>query len=330
MNMDRLQFIKKSLAFTVSGWAGLSGFASRPTVGNESAGAGTISLLYTNDTHSRIDPFSDHAVEHAGLGGMTRRATLVNRIRSSEKHTLLLDAGDVFHGTPWFHLFGGRRSFELMSKMGYDAMCLGEHEFINGLEGFAEVAPAAEFPFLCANYYVSNTPMTPFVEKYAVRDFDGFRIGIFGLGINPEGLVKKELYGSVRYRDPVVWARGMVSSLTTYHDCDYIICLSHLGYRYEDQRIDDRKLASQVDGINLIIGGHSHTFLDRPERIISPNGSPTLVTQAGHSGIRLGRIDLSLNDSGEVGEMISYQYTIGPEETEDSEIHRNRLMNPAG
>lgn len=313
---------------TAGGWAALSEITSRTGEKNDSSE--TISILYTNDTHSRIDPIPAHALEYAGLGGIARRATLVKRIRAHEKHVLLLDAGDVFHGTPWFHLYGGRRSFELMSKMGYDAMCMGEHEFINGLEGFAEVAPAAEFPFLCANYYVTNTPIDPFVEKFMVRDFDGFRVGIFGLGIDLEGLVEKELYGPVRYRDPIVWARGMVRILTGYHKCDYIICLSHLGYRYENQQIDDCKLASQVDGIDLIIGGHTHTFLDRPERIASSDGTETLITQAGHSGIRLGRIDLNVNDAGEVGETISRQFTIVPEESEAAETRRDPLMKGTG
>ncbi|MEX0994402.1 MAG: metallophosphatase [Balneolaceae bacterium] len=325
MNMDRLQFIKKSVALAAGGWAVAPGFIAR--LNEKKNSAETITLLYTNDTHSRIDPFPDQAVEHAGLGGITRRATLVNRIRSHADHTLLLDAGDVFHGTPWFNLFGGRRSLELMSKIGYDAMCIGEHEFVNGLDGFAEVAPAARFSFLCANYYVTKTQIDPFVEKFTVREFDGFRIGIFGIGINPENHLKKNLYGNVRYRDPVVWAGGMVNSLTRYHKCDYIICLSHLGYRYEDQKIDDRKLASRVSGINLIIGGHTHTFLDRPERVVSPDGSQTLITQAGHSGIRLGRIDLKINESGEYEEWMAHQYTLHSGQIDPQKFEKEVLLN---
>lgn len=304
--MKRQEFIKKSMLLTAGGMLAVPGFArnlKQPEV--------RISILYTNDTHARIDPFPPNALNHAGLGGISRRATLIKEIRKHSPHNLLLDAGDVFQGTPWFNLFGGEKDLELMTKIGYDAMCLGNHEFDNGLDGFAEVAPAAGFPILCANYRVSGTPMDPFVRQFTVSDRGGVRFGIFGLGIRLRGLVSPELYGDIRYANPVAWAEALVDYLRDNYRCDYIICLSHLGYHYDDDRIDDRKLASQVNGIDLIIGGHTHTFLDQPQAVTTPNGEKTLVTQAGHSGIKLGRIDLNLNGYGDLEHVVAHQYTIG-------------------
>jgi 5'-nucleotidase len=272
-----------------------------------------LTILYTNDSHARLDPFPENAVEFAGLGGIARRASLVKKIRSQQRNVLLLDAGDVFQGTPWFDVYGGKVDLELMTKMNYDAMAIGNHEFDRGPEGFAEAAQKAGFPFLASNYQVKDTPMNPFVQRLLVKEFNGFRVGIFGLGIQLDGVVPRDLYGDVRYRDPVAWARGMSNSLRRYHQCDYVICLSHLGYRYNDERIDDLKLAGQVGGIDLIIGGHTHTFLDNPVSVTNSDGKQTLITQMGHGGVRLGRIDLNLSERNSPFGMNSRFYTVGKE-----------------
>jgi len=257
-----------------------------------------LSILYTNDTHSRIDPFPENAIEHAGMGGMTRRGSLITAIRQTGVDTLLLDAGDIFNGTPWFQYHQGRVELKLMSQMGYDASALGEHELINGPEGFAEVAGEADFPFLCANYRVRGTALEPFVRQFVIRERGGFRIGIFGLGVNFYGLLNPEQYGEIRYGDPFGWAQRIADHLRGAGRCDYVICLSHLGFEQPDNEPDDCKLAREVKGIDLIIGGHTHTFMDHPVSIIRPDGERTLVTQAGHSGLRLGRIDLSREEEG--------------------------------
>lgn len=304
--MKRQDFLKKSFLVTAGGLFAANSFASMVTEPERK-----VTILYTNDTHARIDPFPPNAVEYAGLGGISRRAALIKRIRNQSPYNLLLDAGDVFHGTPWFNLYGGEKDFELMSMMGYDAMCLGNHEFDNGLDGFAEVAEAADFPILCANYRVKATPMNPFVRQFIVREKGGIRFGIFGLGIRLRGLVQPHLFESVRYANPVSWAERITQHLKEQYRCDYIICLSHLGYHYDDEnRIDDRKLASQINGIDLIIGGHTHTFLDNPETVQAPGGHRTLITQAGHSGIKLGRIDLHVNGYGDVEQVAAHQYII--------------------
>ncbi|HMB99093.1 MAG TPA: metallophosphatase, partial [Balneolaceae bacterium] len=226
-----------------------------------------------------------------------------------QPNTLLLDAGDVFQGTTWFNVHGGSVDFELMSDMKYDAGVIGNHEFDNGPDGFAQAAKKASFPFLNANYAVRKTPFDSYVQKFMVKELAGFRIGIFGLGIRLDGVVDKKLTGDVQYRDPEIWANGMVSSLRKTHRCDYIICLSHLGYHYDDSRIDDKKLAARVKGIDLIIGGHTHTFLDHPVLVQTPEGGQTAITQAGHSGIRLGRVDLSVKNE-KLFISDSIQYTI--------------------
>lgn len=271
----------------------------------------SVTILYTNDTHARLEPFPENSRQFAGLGGIAKRASLIKKIRYEQEHVLLLDAGDVFQGTPWFDVYGGSVDFELMTQMGYDAMAIGNHEFDRGLDGFAEAANKAGFPFLAANYLARNTPMNPFLQDQIVKEFDGFRIGIFGLGIKLNGIVDPSLSGDVRSFDPVRTAERSVESLRHFYSCDYIICLSHLGYKQELGGIGDEMLAAVVSGIDLIIGGHTHTFMDKPVSLKNPSGTTTWITQMGHSGVRLGRIDLSVADPKIIGDISSQYYTIG-------------------
>ena len=304
--ISRKEFLKKS-AFLAAGSIVPLGIGSKlfgKTLSD-------LTILYTNDTHARLDPFPDNAVEFAGLGGISRRASLVKKIRSQSKNVLLLDAGDVFQGTPWFDVYGGEIDLKLMSEMGYDAMAVGNHEFDRGPDGFAEAAQKADFPILAANYDASGTPLNSHLERLIVREFNGFRVGIFGLGIELDGVVSPELYGDVKHRDPVAWANGMKNSLIDYHKCDYIICLSHLGFRYNDGRMDDLTLAKTVPGIDLIIGGHTHTFLDYPVGVMNPEGSVTQITQMGHGGVRLGRIDLNINNGDQKVKTTDRYYVVG-------------------
>ncbi len=269
-----------------------------------------ITILYTNDTHARIDPFPENVRSFAGLGGIARRASLVKKVRTQEEHVLLLDGGDVFQGTPWFEVYGGRVDLELMTEMQYDAMVIGNHEFDRGLDGFAEAAQKAGFPILASNYITRNTPMNPFIQRQIVKEFDGFRIGIFGLGIEFNGIVDAKLHGSVSSHDPVTVARRGVESLREFHFCDYVICLSHLGFQYQNGRIDDITLAKMVPDIDLIIGGHTHTFLDRPFLQENPSGKTTIISQMGHSGVWVGRIDLDISGTNENPAFQSRYYVI--------------------
>lgn len=305
--ISRKEFLKKAGYFAAG--SALTPLASSKLM--DKLSPPDITILYTNDTHARLDPFPENSTEFAGLGGITRRASLVKKVRAHEKNVLLLDAGDVFQGTPWFDVYGGSVDLKLMTEMQYDAMAVGNHEFDRGPDGFAEAAKKAGFPILAANYEVSETPMNPYVQRYVIRELSGFRIGIFGLGIRLDGVVPKELYGDVQYRNPEIWSRGLVRSLKEFHRCDYIICLSHLGYSYPDNRIDDLKLAERIDGIDLIIGGHTHTFLDAPTTVSKSDNSNTYVTQMGHSGVRLGRVDLRFNNNSPKPDAKFQYYTIG-------------------
>jgi 5'-nucleotidase len=241
--------------------------------------------------HSRIEPFPADGGQFAGMGGMARRATLIQQIRAQEPNVLLLDSGDVFQGTPYFNFFEGELEFKLMSQMNYDACTLGNHDFDNGLEGLAKQLPHANFPFLIANYDFSQTMLAGRFQPYKVFTKAGHRIGVFGLGIEMAGLVADKNFGKTQYLDPVATARATVARLRDTERCDLVICLSHLGYQYKNEKIDDLKLAAQVSGIDLILGGHTHTFLDAPVPVDGPNGHRTLINQVGWSGINLGRID---------------------------------------
>ncbi len=288
--MKRRDFLRNSLLGT-AGLTVLGGLSSPATAAARGRAPIRLTVLHTNDMHSRIEPFPDNGGQWAGLGGMARRAALIKGIRSQEANVLLLDSGDIFQGTPYFNFFGGELEYKLMSQMAYDASTLGNHDFDNGLEGLQRQLPHASFPFLIANYDFAQTPLAGRFAPYKVFDKQGIRIGVFGLGIELNGLVADKNFGATAYLDPVAKAREMVTQLRGSEKCDLVICLSHLGYKYDGPKLDDRKLAAQVSGINLILGGHTHTFMDAPEPIAHPDGHRTLINQVGWSGINLGRLD---------------------------------------
>lgn len=249
-----------------------------------------ISILHTNDMHSRIEPFPNDGGRWANQGGMTKLASLVSNVRTKEENVLLLDAGDVFQGTPYFNFFGGELEFKLMSKMGYNASTLGNHEFDNGLAGFYEQLPHAKFPHICSNYSFSNTLLKGSTLPYKIFRKSGLRIGVFGIGIELQGLVAAKNFEGIKYEDPIGVSQEMVQELRS-KKADLIVCLSHLGYSYRSEKIDDLKLAAAVSEINLIIGGHTHTFLDKPTLLKNIEGHQTIVHQVGTSALRLGKVD---------------------------------------
>ncbi len=251
-----------------------------------------ITILHTNDVHSHIDPFPKGHNSFPNMGGIARRATLIQKIREESPYTLLLDAGDIFQGTPYFNFYGGELEFKLMSMLKYDAATIGNHDFDSGIEGLLAQMPFAKFKFLSANYDFTNTVMNGFIEPFNTFLVNGIKIGIFGLGIKLAGLVGKGLFKETVYLNPIEIAQDISVLLKKEEQCDLVICLSHLGYSYQDaQRPSDLKLAAKTDNINLIIGGHTHTFLDKP--VIRQNrlDKSVLVNQVGCYGINLGRID---------------------------------------
>ncbi len=252
-------------------------------------------VLHTNDTHSRMDPFPMDGGRFAGLGGAARRATAIRRVRAENEHVLLLDSGDIFQGTPYFNFFGGEIEFRAMTAMGYDVATLGNHDFDNGVDGLVEMLPEAGFEFVSANYDVSESALAGHVQPHTVREFDGVRVGIFGLGIAFEKLVLASLHEGVRYTDPIAAARTACEELRA-QGCSLVICLSHLGYEYRaSDRPSDLTLAEAVPEIDLILGGHTHTFLD--EAVVFGQGQTgfTVVNQVGWGGMRLGRVDVTFD-----------------------------------
>jgi 5'-nucleotidase len=254
-----------------------------------------ITILHTNDMHSQIDPLPAND-RYAGKGGIARRATLVKRIRKEQPNTLLIDAGDCFQGTPYFNLYKGVVEYKAMSAVGYDVVTLGNHDFDNGIESLAEAMKSATFEFVSANYDVTGTAIANRVKPYVVREVGGVRIGIFGLGIKLEGLNPPESFKGLKYLDPVRMARGVTRLLRTQEKCAMVICASHLGY-YPQPKADelgDTQVVAQVDGIDFIASGHTHTFMKQPVLAKQPSGKDTVIFQVGKSGIYLGRVDFTV------------------------------------
>jgi len=286
--MKRRDFIQKSVAgsalLTVGGLS-LSSFDTLETK--------HITILHTNDVHSHIDPFPADHPRNANMGGVARRANLIESIRKENQNVLLLDAGDIFQGTPYFNYYGGELEFKLMSMLNYDLATMGNHDFDNGLEGFYAQLPHAKFDFVSANYDFKNTMLDGIVKPYKTFKKDGIKIGVFGLGVELEGLVDKKNYKETVYNDPIETAQEMTRILKTQEKCDLVICLSHVGYSYKNEpnKVSDLNLAAKTKDIDLIIGGHTHTFLDKPTIVKNLDGIDTLVNQVGCYGINLGRID---------------------------------------
>ena len=260
--------------------------------------AAKITILHTNDVHSHIDPFGQNEGENSNKGGIARRAALVESVRKENQHTLLLDAGDIFQGTPYFNFYGGELEFRLMSLLKYDVATIGNHDFDNGITGLYSQLPHAKFDFISANYDFSNTIMDTHVKPYKTFIKGGVKIGVFGLGIELKGLVNKEDYKETKYLNPIEIAQDMSRILKTEEECDLIICLSHLGYDYKTSpsKISDLKLAKSTKEIDLIIGGHTHTFLEKPTIVNNAIGKKVIVNQVGCFGLYVGKIDFYFED----------------------------------
>ncbi len=251
-------------------------------------------ILHTNDTHSTIEPFPSKHSKFPNMGGVSKRHTILQKIRSEEEHVLLLDAGDIFQGTPYFNTFNGELEMKLMSLLQYDAATMGNHDFDIGLEGFLNAQQFANFPFLCANYDFSETILSGKTKAYQIFHKAGIKIGVFGVGVALKGLVSEDKYGNTRYLDPISTANKIASDLKS-KGCDLVICLSHLGFEYENKSINsDRKLAAETENIDLILGGHTHTFFDKPLVLKNSKNKDVLVNQVGWGGVYLGRIDIDV------------------------------------
>lgn len=282
----RREFIKKMGLGTI-------GFTMLPNPSFSENDTISLTILHTNDMHSHIEPFTSG--RNKGLGGMAQRSSIINEIRSNNKHLLLLDAGDIFQGTPYFNMYNGELELKLMSMMKYDAATLGNHDFDNGLSGLSMQLPNANFPFICSNYDFTDTCLEGKFMRYKIFNKGGIRVGIIGIGIELNGLVPKNLYGKTKYIDPIKQSNYYADLLKNELNCNLVICISHLGFKYKSSKIDDIKLAENSYNIDLIIGGHTHTFLNKPIIKINKIEKEVLITQVGWGGIKIGKIDYIFN-----------------------------------
>ncbi|MBS9767252.1 MAG: metallophosphatase [Flavobacteriaceae bacterium] len=293
--MDRRTFIQQSTALTaftaLGGITTLSSFMKNPVK--------HITILHTNDVHSHIDSFPANHRRNPNQGGVARRATAIAQIRNENPNTLLLDAGDIFQGTPYFNFYGGELEFRLMSMLKYDAATIGNHDFDNGIDGIYKQLPHASFPFICSNYDFTNTVMDEHTLPYKIFVKDGIKIGIYGVGIELKGLVDPRQYKETKYLPPIEIAQDMERLLKEEKKCDLVICLSHIGYNYRKNpnKVCDLQLAKATRNTDLIIGGHTHTFLKKPTVVKNAKDKNVLVNQVGCYGINLGRIDFYFDEN---------------------------------
>lgn len=251
----------------------------------------TLSILHTNDLHCHFEPFPMSDSRYAGKGGLTRLSGLVQQVRSKNPNVFLFDAGDMFQGTPYFNYFKGELILKVMSQMMYDAGTLGNHEFDNGLSGIQSALPFALFPLLSSNYDFSNTILNNAFLPYRIFEKEGVRLGVYALGIEMQGLVSKVNYGDTRYIDSVKTARKMELFLKKEAECDLVICLSHLGIQYKGNKVSDHVIAHETRYTDLIIGGHTHTFLEDAIRVKNKAGNPVVINQSGYGALMLGQVD---------------------------------------
>lgn len=244
-------------------------------------------LLQTSDVHSRIEPINQKGDRNYDEGGFVRRATFLDRFRKEHKNVLLFDCGDISQGTPYYNMFQGEVEVKLMNEMGYDAMTIGNHEFDFGLDNMARLFKMANFPVVCANYNLDATPLKGIVKPYVILERYGLKIGVFGLGAKPEGLIQANKCEGVVYENPIEVSNEIVALLKK-KGCDVIVCLSHLGIQM------DERLVAKTRNIDVILGGHSHTFMKGPKTYLNMDGKEVSLMHSGKSGVRVGRLNLTL------------------------------------
>lgn len=251
-----------------------------------------LTILHTNDVHSRVDPFPMDGSRNEGQGGVARRKVIIDQVRKEGQPVLLLDAGDVFQGTPYFNLFGGEIEMKLMTELGYDAGTIGNHDFDGGIDGFEKQLKHADFPFIMSNYDFSDTILDGKTKPYKIWTYGNIKVGLYALGIELDGLVPKNLYTNTIYQDPIEKAREYERFLKDEMGCEYVICLSHLGFQYRGDKVSDVVIAQETSATDMIIGGHTHTFMREPHVEENKKGKAVLINQVGFGGIYLGRVDL--------------------------------------
>lgn len=252
-----------------------------------------LTILHTNDTHSCVMPLSVHLADtmQAGRGGFVRRVAMLKEERAKDPSLLLFDSGDFSQGSPYYTLFKGDVETELMNMMHYDAATIGNHEFDFGLENLARLFKKLNFPIVCANYRFHEYDLDKLVKPYVIIKRNGLKIGVFGLSPRLDGLVDHNNYRTTEYLDPVATAREMVDILKKKH-CDLVVCISHLGW--EEKGMGDQEMISHTSGIDLVLGGHSHTYFETLRYVDNADGKPVPVDQNGKSAIYIGKLSLTI------------------------------------
>ena len=255
-----------------------------------------ITILHTNDVHSRIEAFPEGS-KYAGMGGFAKRATLIKKIRATEPNVLLLDAGDLIQGTPYFNLFNGTLEIKLMNELGYDVTTIGNHDFDAGMNGLEKLIDEANFKFVSSNYNFENTNIKNKTYKYQIINKGDVKIGIYGLGIGLKGLVPEKKSENTKYENPYETAIYTENYLKDKKACDLIICLSHLGFKYNNNNNtpSDVLLAAKTKHTNLIIGGHTHTLLTQPKILTNSVGNNVIISQVGWGGTHVGLVKYYFN-----------------------------------
>ena len=251
-------------------------------------------IIHTSDTHSCVEPVSPNNPDErqADKGGYLRRAALIEELRQEHANCLLLDCGDFSQGSAYYNLYKGEVEVRLMNEMGYDACAIGNHEFDFGLENMARLFRMARFPVVCCNYDFAGTPVEGLVKPYIVKECAGLRVGIFGVSPRMEGLVSTANYGVTRYTEPAVAAQPVIDQLRGKERCDVVICLSHLGTGEADDM--DPAFIRQTSGIDVVLGGHTHTYMEVPQFIPDKNGVDVVLDHQGKNGRFVGGITMKV------------------------------------
>lgn len=265
-------------------------------------------ILHTNDTHSQLEPFPATHKQFPGMAGIAARKKLIDSIRSEGQPTLLFDAGDIFQGTPYFNFFLGEPEIKAMNQMGYDGATLGNHEFDGGVDNIHKQFLNAHFPLINTNYDFSNTILKDITQTHKVYVNNGIKTGVLGLGVELDGLIPKELCKGIIYNDPLRAANEMAAYLKNERKCDLVIVLSHLGYSYNSNKISDIHIAEQTKNIDIILGGHTHTFMEKADVRKNLDQEDVLIHQVGWAGVNLGRINVKF--SGKTKKITSYTHSV--------------------
>ena len=258
-------------------------------------GQKTLTILHTNDTHSCIMPLSENLADtlQAGRGGFIRRIAMLKEERKSDPNLLLFDSGDFSQGSPYYTLFKGDVEVGLMNMMHYDAGTIGNHEFDYDFDNMARVFKRLNYPIVCANYDFTGTELAKIVKPYVIIKRNGLKIGVFGLAPKLDGLVDHKNYLTTRYLDPVATAQKMVDVLKG-KKCELIICITHLGW--DKHGMGDQEVIRGTRGIDLVLGGHSHTYFQTLRYVKDLDGKLVPVDQNGKSGIYIGKMTLTFSN----------------------------------